>query len=272
MQVPLRKDLASYPANKDRFQVILEDVPNSVYTTPYDNSTDSLKKNYAFSREMPSFFLRPILEFCEIASYNGAEIQISYFPSLSLQKNDVYTMRVELEVLSVTSAKNLKDICKTELDRPIKAGDKFFCDLNSNAPIPSQSINGGVILCSFFSSIIFVERCAILFTRMAKSSFVAGRICNAFSSERTFSSSSCILFSFCTGDSSFPEGIVCDVSCTFSPLFSVPEGGIFSGSSSVAGTACTGWERARVFSISAKERPEERNEPISLRIVTVEEG
>ncbi|MBQ7950795.1 MAG: S-layer homology domain-containing protein [Clostridia bacterium] len=141
----LRKDVASFPKNRSNYQAILEEVPNAVYEAPYALSTGALTGSYDFARELRSFLLNPINEFCQIAQANGASIKIHYYPSLVLGKNNVYTMRVKLEVVSANAGLTLKHICKTNVDRAIKAGDSFFCDLNTNEQVPSKTVSGATL-------------------------------------------------------------------------------------------------------------------------------
>lgn len=138
----LRKDMTTYPSNRNRYQAILEEVPNKVYEAAYATGDLSLTGSYDFAREMKSFLLGPINEFCQIAKAKGGEIKIHYYPSLVLGKSNVYTMRVKLEVISAASGATLKDICNTKVDRAIQAGDVFFCDLNTNVPVPSTKLGG----------------------------------------------------------------------------------------------------------------------------------
>ncbi len=138
----IRKDVKSYPSNRSKYQVILEEVPNSVYEAPYALSNTSLTGSYEFARETMSFLLNPINQFCQIAKAKGAELKIHYYPSLVLGKENVFTMRVKVEVVSVKDGLTLKDVCKASVDRNLKAGDTFFCDLNTNVKVPSTSASG----------------------------------------------------------------------------------------------------------------------------------
>ena len=138
----LRKDLATYPSNRNKYQAILEEVPNHVYEAPYALANTYLTGSYDFAREMKSFLLGPINQFCQIAKAKGGEIKIHYYPSLVLGKDNVYTMRVKLEVVSVKEGTSLKDICKASVNRALKAGDVFFCDLNTNVQVPSTKLDG----------------------------------------------------------------------------------------------------------------------------------
>jgi len=141
----IRKDLGSYPANRSRYQAILEEIPNSIYEAAYPFQGSALGEAYDFAREMMSFLLNPLHDFAIIAQHNGAEIQISYYPSLVMRKDNVYVMRAQIEILSAKDGLTLEDICLTKVNRPIKAGDKFFCDINTNAQVPSANFNGGML-------------------------------------------------------------------------------------------------------------------------------
>ena len=141
----IRKDLGSYPANRSQYQAILEEIPNSIYEAAYPFQGSALGEAYDFAREMMSFLLNPLHDFAIIAQHNGAEIQISYYPSLVMRKDNVYVMRAQIEILSAKDGLTLEDVCLTKVNRPIKAGDKFFCDINTNAQVPSANFNGGML-------------------------------------------------------------------------------------------------------------------------------
>lgn len=141
----IRKDMNSYPANRNQYQAILEEVPNNVYEAAYPIQGSAVGEAYDFAREMKSFLLNPLHEMAMIAQHNGAEIQISYYPSLVVRKDNVYVMRAQIEILSAKDGLTLEDVCLTKVNRAIKAGDKFFCDINTNVKVPSTSFNGGVL-------------------------------------------------------------------------------------------------------------------------------
>lgn len=143
-QIPtaLRKDLETLPANRSKYQAILEEVPNAVYEESYALANGALTGSYDFAREMKSFLLGSVNQFCQIAKAKGAELNIHYYPSLVLGKDNVFTMRVKVEVVSVKSGLSLNDVCKASVDRPLQAGDTFFCDLNTNVKVPSTKLSG----------------------------------------------------------------------------------------------------------------------------------
>ncbi len=141
----IRKDMASYPANRSQYQAILAEIPNSLYEAAYPFQGSAVGEAYDFAREMMSFLLNPLHEMVIIAQHNGAEIQVSYYPSLVMRKNNVYVIRAQIEILSAKDGLTLEDVCLTKVNRPIKAGDKFFCDINTNEQVPSTSVNGGVL-------------------------------------------------------------------------------------------------------------------------------
>lgn len=142
----IRADLSTYPASAANYQIILEEIPNAVYDAAYPAGYGKPSTSYDFAREMKSFFLKPINQFCQIAQENGAKIKIHYYPSLCAAKDDVYILRVKMDIVSVSSGvDNLNDIVNTTLSRNIKAGDSFFLEINSHAKIPSTGINGGVL-------------------------------------------------------------------------------------------------------------------------------
>ncbi len=141
----IRKDLGSFPSNRNEYQVILEEVPNKVYEAGYSIEKTGMSDTYNFAREMMAFLLTPLNEMAQIAEYNGAKIQISYYPSLVVRNNNVYMIRAKIEILSAKSGLKLNDVCLTKIDRPIKTGDTFFCDINTNVQVPSTSLNGGVL-------------------------------------------------------------------------------------------------------------------------------
>lgn len=141
----MRKDVNSYPANRGNYQAILEEVPNVMYETAYSISNGSLVDSYDFARDTMNFLLSPLNQFCQIAKANGAQLNIHYYPSLVMGKDNVYTIRAKVEVVSAENDLNLSDVCKTSVDRAIKTGDTFFCDINTNAKVPSPSVSGSTL-------------------------------------------------------------------------------------------------------------------------------
>lgn len=138
----MRKDETTYPSNRNNYQAILEEVPNSVYEASYPLANATAVNSYDFARDTMAFLLNPLNEFCQIAAANGAQLNVHYYPSLIAGQDNVYILRVKVEVVSATEGLTLKDVCNTSLNRTLKAGDSFFCDINTNEKVPSATDSG----------------------------------------------------------------------------------------------------------------------------------
>jgi len=135
----VRRDAASYPANASMYRYILEEVPNNVYTAPYNTNNEILYTPAQFEGMgilHASMFYTPLMYICSRAYEQGADIYINYHPSLLLSVKDVGEMyRVRIDVNKAFDGMKLSDIVplgKGIEDFALKAGDSFWCDLCTN--------------------------------------------------------------------------------------------------------------------------------------------
>ncbi len=138
----IRKDLASYPSNSEKYPAILEEVPNNVYEAPYALTSADLHGSYDFAREMMSFLLRPLNQFCKLAEAKGATVKIHYYPSLCQSEDSYFTIRAKVEIVSLADGvNNVNQFFNTSLSKTVSQGDSFFCDISTNAKVPSPALS-----------------------------------------------------------------------------------------------------------------------------------
>jgi hypothetical protein len=139
-QSPMESDLSKYPTNKANFQSILKEIPTKIYETPYTVTTKTPKANYDFAREYNLVFTRMLTELVKTAKTKGVELSLTYYPVLSLDNGNGYTMRVKCDIINVSGNVNMKDIYKTNEDLKLTNGLSFFCDFNNNEPIGDMTM------------------------------------------------------------------------------------------------------------------------------------
>ncbi|MDD3766644.1 MAG: S-layer homology domain-containing protein [Eubacteriales bacterium] len=141
----IRKALASYPENADRFMFIDEDLPNQVYTVPFAEASENNlpKKSFDLAREYKTLFtsfLSAVKESCENKS--GAKLKINFYPSLVCSNDNGFTMRVKIEILENPNNVSLGEILHKffDVENQLSAskGQTFFVDFVTG------EITGGV--------------------------------------------------------------------------------------------------------------------------------
>ncbi len=139
MPLTARMDSASYPANKDFYSAVLQEIPNGVYDAAYklDSEVSIAPKSFINSAVMyGNMYATAAMSICAAAYEKGAELYIDVYPSLimRLQSRDEI-MRVRVSLASAPAAMKLSDFFRLGEgveDTIIKPGDSFWCDLSTN--------------------------------------------------------------------------------------------------------------------------------------------
>ncbi len=134
-----RLDSASYPSNSDYYANIAEDIPNYVYETPFKTKTsvEIEPRDFVTTSSMLGYiYAKSFIYISENAYQDGADIYIDFYPSLALRLSDRTELyRVKITVKKAYDSMMLSDILalgEGVSDRPVKEGDIFWCDINSN--------------------------------------------------------------------------------------------------------------------------------------------
>jgi len=141
---PMRINLSSYPANSDDYSIILEDVPNNIYETPFAMDYIYTDELASFATSIASVFLLPLTTAAE-AMYNaGIDVYITYIPSLLARVVGGYAYRLKFEVKDTSVNANLSDIFTLNEgveDIALTKGATFWVDLNTNAELSGLYID-----------------------------------------------------------------------------------------------------------------------------------
>ena len=103
-------DLGVYPANASAYKTILAGVPVAVYTATYSNVAGNPVDAYNFVREYKVALVQMLEVIRAKAQGKGADLTITYTPSLVADNGNGYTMRVKVDVNSVNGSVNLSDL------------------------------------------------------------------------------------------------------------------------------------------------------------------
>lgn len=133
----IKTEILKYPNNADSYQFILSDVPNAVYHAPFvdenGNVINSIPKDtFRFARdnnEVFSFFAQQV-----VGGLNafGAEVSITFYPSLVVEYENGYAMKVKVKILSAEEGKDFDDVFPNVItgSKPeIKAGQEFYATI-----------------------------------------------------------------------------------------------------------------------------------------------
>lgn len=119
----LKTEIMSYPNSADKYKFILSDVPNEVYDSPFidvDGSVanSSPKDIFSLTRDRYDIFSFICQQYIGQAYANGAEVAITYYPSLVCKTDNGYVMKVKVEVLAYEDGKTFDDIFANIISGP----------------------------------------------------------------------------------------------------------------------------------------------------------
>lgn len=158
----IRSVVSTYPANSDKFNFIMQDVPNEVYNSPFidaDGSvaTSSTKDVFRFARDNRDLFAY----YLQVMQYKwlelGAYTSVTFYPSLVCETDNGYVMKVRINVSAYDDTKTFDEIFPN-----IATGEKpdFTEDSTFYATIATGSKFSGITIPegkSVITSIDFIE-------------------------------------------------------------------------------------------------------------------
>lgn len=131
----LNTNISSYPSNADQYTAILADVPAYVYEAPYASSKQTPKDSFFVTNQFKIIFENMCSQIAHSISEKGADVTITLYPGLSWNNGNGYTVRVKMDVNSLSGANKLSDIIKCSNDvigsLQLYQGQSFFLDIDS---------------------------------------------------------------------------------------------------------------------------------------------
>ena len=158
----IRSVVSTYPANSDKFNFIMKDVPNEVYNTPFfdvDGSvaTSSTKDMFRFARDNRDLFISYIqamqFKWLELGAYTS----VTFYPSLVCETDKGYVMKVRINVSAYDGTKSFDEIFPniSSDKKPDFAEDStFYATLATGSKFSGITIPEGK---SVITSIDFIE-------------------------------------------------------------------------------------------------------------------
>lgn len=130
LDTSLNTEVMKYPNSADKYKFILADVPNQVYDSPFidvDGSVaDSLPKDiFSLVRDRYDIYAFLCQQLTGVAYANGADVKITYYPSLVCRTDNGYVMKVKVEVLAYEDGKTFDDVFKNTISGPKPALEDF---------------------------------------------------------------------------------------------------------------------------------------------------
>lgn len=135
----------------DGYQLVLKDVPNIVYTAPftsYGSADEAPKDSYRFAQSYNSIFATSLSIYRSQLLESGLDCTFIYYPSLTFNNGNGYTMRVKVTVNSDTSGtlgSYFKTGEKADASYPLQKGMSFYADVASGAPLASMTMDPGLM-------------------------------------------------------------------------------------------------------------------------------
>lgn len=107
VQTKIKKseNAGAYPLNASDYRVILEDVSSAVYEKELYNGNSENKpyQCYDFVRDYRDIFINILYPWINKAADLGVEMELEYYPSMCVNNNNGYTMRVFCNIISTGS-------------------------------------------------------------------------------------------------------------------------------------------------------------------------
>lgn len=149
--ISMNTDIASYPSNASAYKTVLKDIPVEVYTTAFNNAKGNPVDCYNFAREYKVTLVQMLELLRAKAQSNGADITITYTPSLVVDNGNGYTMRVKVDVNSLNATSNLSSLMgltSNSANVQVSAGSSLYVDIvtgqkvsQMDMPVDSMAID-----------------------------------------------------------------------------------------------------------------------------------
>lgn len=140
VQTKINKNISEYPQNSADYRVILEDIPSVVYEKELYNGNSQNKpyECYDFLRDYRTIFIDILYPWVNKAADLGIELEFEFYPSLCVNNNNGYTMRVICDVISTGSQQYTASDVFTNTPGSktvLKAGTSYVIDLCNNGVV-----------------------------------------------------------------------------------------------------------------------------------------
>ena len=148
VDAPIKTEILKYPNNSDKFNFIMKEVPNQVYTSDFidvdGKATDaSPKKTFRFARDNANLFAFYIQTLQYKWLENGAYTSVTYYPSLVCETDKGYVMKVRIIVTAYDPTKSFDEIfpnITTDKKPDFEKNNSFYVTIATGAKFSGISI------------------------------------------------------------------------------------------------------------------------------------
>lgn len=121
MDTPLRTEISTYPSNSDKYQLILDEVPNAVYNSDFIDTDGTVctslpKDTFKLARDNSELFGYFITNISCALSEAGVDAVITFYPSLVCETKRSFMMKVKVKVVDYEDGKTFDDIFPNIID------------------------------------------------------------------------------------------------------------------------------------------------------------
>ena len=146
--VMIKKDVANYPKNADKYMYIAADVPNAVYNSQYVDENGKVcnstpKDFFETARSHSPIFIFGLQQIITGVKIFGADITVIYYPSMVVESEKGYVMKVKVNVNEVEDDKTFDDIFPNTIskNKPVlKSGLTFYATIATGSKISGMNI------------------------------------------------------------------------------------------------------------------------------------
>ncbi|MBO7289681.1 MAG: S-layer homology domain-containing protein [Clostridia bacterium] len=139
INLKIRADFNSYPQNASDYRLVLESVSNSVYEKPCINAVSMPKNSYRATNEFSQIFVSMLESWVRALSNAGYKLEATYYPGITVNTGNGYTLRTKLEFTNIPANTKLGDIvnCISEEDGnfSLNSGDVIYADIDTGKPV-----------------------------------------------------------------------------------------------------------------------------------------
>lgn len=138
----LRTDIYTYPAKASAYKFILKDVSNDIYNKDYVDENGKLatglpKDFFQMARDYYSPFATCLNAVKYSAKDCGADVLLTYYPSMVCESEKGYVMRIKINVESVDGVKTFNEVFPSNIksDFKLEPGMEIYADLATGAKL-----------------------------------------------------------------------------------------------------------------------------------------
>ena len=132
----------------DKFKFTLKNMPNEVYTTEftkYGESATTPKSSYRFVQAYANVFASSLTQYTSmLKELKGLDCTFLFYPSLTADNGNGYTMRVKITPNNLPSGSNIASYfnCSDKVGAyMLMSGKSFYADIASGEPLNSISMD-----------------------------------------------------------------------------------------------------------------------------------